>query len=76
MDKIQDGHAAQEVRQLHPPVELQDEYRVMILSLRSHIQVPEEWADHVEQKSVQEVEEADQATKDLCDFDETRLFAS
>ena len=60
MDKVQDGHAREEVRKLDHEVDLQEElfidvYRFFVLC----IQESQYWVDYVEKHGVYEVEEAD-----------------
>ena len=76
MDQVQDGHAAQKVRQLHAPIQMQDKYGVSWLGLpilsASNFQVPKQRTYDIVADGVEEVENADESACYLRDLDEAR----
>ena len=77
VDQVKDDHATDEVAELHAPVQVQEEDFVLVplrLALLHliHVEVEEEWTDHVEEEHVDESEREDTEAEDLRDQDKTR----
>ena len=77
VDQVKDDHATDEVAELHAPVQMQEEDFVLVplrLALHHlfHVEVEEEWTDHVEEEHVDESEREDTEAEDLRDQDKTR----
>ena len=76
VDQVKDDHATDEVAELHAPVQVQEEDLVLVplrLALHLiHVEVEEEWTDHVEEEHVDESERDDKEAEDLRDQYKTR----